>query len=103
MNIREIPQRVFAQKECSSIDGDQPHQIDGKIMTISASQKLGVARPRMAMVAPQVVGGRILANRRVYADWQGYHEPDYDCHDTKLNGYWQSAYYLLLYRKRAHQ
>ena len=56
-------------------------------MTISASQKLGVARPMMAMERPSVVGGRILANRRVDADRQRYQQPDYDCQDTKLNGY----------------
>ena len=47
--------------------------------------------------------GGILANRRVDADRQGYDEPDYDGHDTELNGYRQSTYYLLLYRPTAHQ
>ena len=34
------------------IGGDQPHQIAGKMMTIRASQKLGIAMPVMAMVRP---------------------------------------------------
>ena len=34
------------------IGGDQPHQIAGYIMTIIPSQKLGVARPRMANERP---------------------------------------------------
>ena len=25
------------------------------------------------------------------ADWQRYQEPEYECHDAKLNGYWQSG------------
>ena len=55
------------------------------------NQKLGVAMPMTATVAPYVVGGRILAKRRVDADRQRYHQPNYDCHGTQLNGYRQSA------------
>ena len=45
-----------------------------------------------------VVGGCILANRRVDADWHRYHQTNHHCRDTKLNGHWQSIYYLLLHR-----
>ena len=34
------------------IGGAQPHQIEGKIMTMMPSQKLGVAMPMTAMVRP---------------------------------------------------
>ena len=68
-----------------------------------ASQKFGVARPMMATERPQVVGGGILAHRRVDAHRQRDHEPDEDGQQAKLNGDWQSGEYLLLYRPVAPQ
>ena len=50
--------------------------------------------------ASHVVGGRILPNRRVDADWQGDYQPDDDRHEAELNRYRQSTYYRLLYRDR---
>ena len=47
----EIPQRSSVKGIYSS-GGAQPHQMAGKSRTISPSQKLGVARPMMAMERP---------------------------------------------------
>ena len=72
-------------------------------MTMMPSQKLGRGQADDGNRAPQEVGGGILANRRVDAYRQGYHEPYYDCHQTELDGYRQSIYDLLLHRHAAHQ
>ena len=54
LGVRNTPR--FPSGSCvkgvSSIGGDQPHQIAGKVMTMIPHQKLGVARPMMAMVRP---------------------------------------------------
>ena len=47
--------------------------------------------------APDVVGDRILANRRVDAHWQCDQESDDEGQDAKLEGDWQPGEYLLLY------
>ena len=98
----EVPQWVFREwnqlqrRRLAPPDGrvDHHHHSQPEVRRCQADDGEG---------APHVVGGRILANRRVDADGQGYHQPDYDCQKTKLNGYRQSGEYLLLYCQTATQ
>ena len=76
-NHPEIPQRVFRESNIfqrwrpAPPDGweEQDHQSQPEVRRGQADDGDG---------APRVVGGRILANRRVDADGQGDHQPDYD-------------------------
>ena len=86
---REIAQRVFGERNQlrrgrpAPPDGreDNDHQGQPEVRRGQADDGQG---------APCVVGGRILANRRVDADGQGYQERDDDGQDAQLNGDWQS-------------
>ena len=96
----EIAQRVFGESnqphrrrpappDCRK---DNDHQGQPEVRRCQADDGGG---------APHIVGGRITANRRVDADWQGYHQPNDDCHDTQLKRHRQSSQYFLLYRNTA--
>ena len=70
--------------------GDQPHQIAGKMRMSVASQKLGVARPKIAKERPRS-RPRCLLDGGVNPDGHSDQQSDEDRHQTQLDGDQQAA------------
>ena len=101
MSTPRFPRRVF----CES---NQPHRWrpappDGRVDHHHQGQpEVRRGQADDGDRAPQVVGGGILANRRVDTHRQRDHQPDEDGREPQLKGDWQSLYDLLLHRPTAH-
>ncbi len=97
-----IPQRVFAER-------NQPHRRrpappDGRVdHHHNAQPEVGRGQADDSDRAPQVIGGGILANRRINADGKSNQKCDEDGQETQLDGDRQSSYDLLLDRPGAQQ